>query len=193
MAEIRLSSNMKIKYNNTKQKISTKLYIYFMVLIYPLIFHNFYFDIVTVKYIAFLVATGLLIICDLLLEGENEEKLSIISYLKRLSITDWLVTAFVIINIISTLISENPIYAINGADGRNVGLITMLLLGSIYFIISRTYEHDERFVVLVTVGSLIVGILGIINSFNIDFIGFYDELEYLRFGDPCDLRRGTRA
>lgn len=155
----------------------TKIYVYFIFGIYPLIFHNYYYDIVTSKYIVFLIATGLLIIGSLFLIPDR-----LFTKIKsgeiKLESTDYFVIGFIFVNIISSVFSENRIDTLNGADGRNVGIVTVVLLGFVYFIVSETFVCDSVFYKVVAVSSTIISILGILNSFDIDFIGFYDGLSY---------------
>lgn len=168
MEEIKLSD---------KSYMVPKLYVYFIFGIYPLIYHNFYYDIVTSKYIVFLAATGLLLIYVFFLIPDK-----LFTKIKtgeiKLNITDYFVLGFVFVNVISCLFSENRIYTVNGAQGRNVGMVTILMLGVVYFTISRTFLCDSMFYKVMALSSTIISVLGILNSFDIDFMGFYKGLKY---------------
>ena len=104
-----------------------KLYVYFMFLIYPIFFHNYYFDIVTCKYILFLIVTGIMFIISVFYIPENIFKKIKMREI-RFSVSDYFMFAFLIVNVISTLLSGDILYGLNGASGRNMGLSTVICL-----------------------------------------------------------------
>ena len=55
----------------------------------------------------------------------------------KLSVTDWAMTAFLVVCAISTLLSEFGKDALTGAQGRDSGLILMSVYVLCYFMISR--------------------------------------------------------
>lgn len=153
-----------------------KLYVYFMFLIYPIFFHNYYFDIVTCKYILFLIVTGIMFIISVFYIPENIFKKIKMREI-RFSVSDYFMFAFLIVNVISTLLSGDILYGLNGASGRNMGLSTVICLTFVYFLISRTFKLDETFYRIAAIGSVLVSIVGILQFAGIDFLGFYDKLE----------------
>lgn len=163
--------------NNVSKYTLTKLYVYFMFLIYPFFFHNYYFDIVTCKYILFMVITGIEFVIsifylpDAFFEKIKNKKI-------KLYISDYLMIAFMVINIISVCISDNMKYAVSGADGRNMGLSTVICLTFIYFLITRTFEINNMFYKISAIGSILVSIVGILQFAGIDIFGFYNQLEF---------------
>lgn len=154
-----------------------KLYVYFMFLIYPIFFHNYYFDIVTCKYILFLIVTGIMFIISVFYIPENIFKKIKMREI-RFSVSDYFMFAFLIVNVISTLLSGDILYGLNGASGRNMGLSTVICLTFVYFLVSRTFKLDETFYRIATIGSVLVSIVGILQFAGIDFLGFYDKLEF---------------
>lgn len=147
-----------------------EMFLVAMFIVYPLVFHNYYYDIVTCKYIVLIVITVLLLLSTLILDGKT--------YLKKFYLmpSDYAVIFLFVINILSVAGSECKVYALNGADGRFNGLVTVFLYVIIYFIVSRGIYDRNRFPFILAVGSIPVSVLGILNFFDIDILGFYDGL-----------------
>lgn len=145
--------------------------------IYPLVYHNFYYDIVTCKYVFFLAVTGVMFLLMLFSIPDNyfsELKFRSI----HLSAIDYFVIGFLTANVISVILSDNKIYALTGADGRNMGLVTVVAICVLYFVISRNYVENNAFYYVLCIGSICVSVLGILNFLNIDILGFYKGLTY---------------
>lgn len=157
--------------DNKMTGIPSKIFIYAIFLAYPLVFRDYYYDIVTCKYICLIAMTLLLLLFTLMIDGRE--------YVQRMHLTssDYAVLGLFIVNIFSAAGSEYRIYALNGADGRYSGLITVFLYVVIYFIISRVNIDRNNFYIILSVGSIMVSILGILNFADIDVLGFYTGLQ----------------
>ena len=188
--------------NVNKKVLKTgQLVAYFMAcfffLIYPLYYHNAFFDIVTCKYnlikifVLVIFAVEMLIAFTYLM-NQLDEKEEIKKNSKKKKnvkeerpkkalkdyfiITDWFMLAIVVINLISALLSDYFKESIDGANGRSAGLITVLCYAGIYIIISRAFIIDNIFIYVVALGSSLAGLLGILNGICIDPLKFYEEL-----------------
>ncbi len=173
----------------------TCLYCVVLFFFLPLVFHDKYFDIGRFKYDFFFYSTAaLLISCFLLLAAGLILKLSrreteLLSVLKRLgsiSAVDKAVLAYALICLISFIISPyntgslslkngaNP--PLTGYPGWNMGLISQLFFAGIYFITSRFADRACRRIIMgaLFAGSLLTFIIGILNRFSIDPLGFYE-------------------
>lgn len=158
-----------------------QIYVCIMFSIYPLIYHNFYYDIVTCKYVFFISVTGIFLVLILVMmlfsmpnNYFNDFKLRNI----HLSNSDYFVLGFLTVNIISVILSDNKVYAITGADGRNMGLMTVVAMCILYFVISGNYVENTTFYYVLCMGSIAVSVLGIMNFLNIDILGFYKGLNH---------------
>jgi O-antigen ligase len=89
---------------------------------------------------------------------------------------DFFVLLFLFVNIISTLLSDNSSYALVGAKGRDMGLITVALLCVLYFVISYDFTLDDKFYYVLSLGSMLVSVIGMLNFMSIDLLGFYNGL-----------------
>lgn len=170
MEETRLSNN-----------ILVNIYVCFVMAFYPLIFHNGYYDIVTSKFYVYVIVTGLFILGELVIfaakkifsqncnEGEKRH---------NVHMADIFMIIFLVVNVLSVIFSENSRYAITGASGRNVGLITVVMMCLSYFIISLKVKINDTFYYLLTLGSSIISGIAIFQFIGIDILGFYEGLTY---------------
>ena len=75
---------------------------------------------------------------------------------EELSFMDWAFIVFLGINVISTLLSANPLDALLGTQGRNNGLVLMAFYTAAYFMITRCFKYFEYIFVALAFGSMIV-------------------------------------
>lgn len=152
-------------------------YVWIMFGAYPFLYHDFYYDIVTCKYICYLVITSILLV--LLLSSVPENFFKGLSFKKTsFRACDYFVMGFLLVNVISVIFSENWMYAMTGADGRNMGLFTVLLMCVVYFVLSHCYVHNVLFYYALSMGSIGVSLLGILNFLDVDLLGFYKGLVF---------------
>lgn len=177
MEEIELSNNTENEMtdnrasNDRMTDIPSKIFLIAMFLAYPLVFRDYYYDIVTCKYVMLICFTLLLLVGTLLL---NRRKIGTVF---RLSSLDFIIISLFFLNLLSILGSDYKLDALNGSDGRNNGVITVFLYMVIFIIVSRGTYNRNRFFLLLAVGSIPVSLLGNLNFANIDFLGFYDGLQ----------------
>lgn len=144
-------------------------------------FENGYFSIRHDKYYMFLIFTGLALIAELLLILTYSEKNKKSNNppdhnpdsLKNLSFTDWAMVAFMVANLISTVLSSYFNDAVWGTAGRNNGLLLMLFYAGAYLLVSRFLYYKEYTLVVLSVASMIVCLLAVLNTFYIDPLGMY--------------------
>lgn len=182
---------MKIILNNTYQKRFVNIFLFMMFSVYPLFFHNYFYDIVTCKFILFVILTILLLISMVFFmpSDTSNETVSIQQqekssrwYAVHLRMftnrSDIFIILLFVVNMISVFLSYDKLTSIVGTDGRNAGLITIFCYVVLYFILSRKYQMNEQFFLFLFAGSVPVSILGILNYLDIDFLGFYNGLDY---------------
>lgn len=200
--------------NNNKSRIKrldfqhkfTRIYLFIMFTIFPLVtrinldkefpFFNFsrgYYSIRHEKYYFFLAISGLAVflVAALFILYENHPVDYIktkygAKFYKRFSVTDWAVIAFLVVSIISTLLSTNKNVAFFGEpNGRNNGLLLIGFYVMTYFMITRCFEHKEYIFIGLSIGCGIAFLLGVLNEFYIDplkmFSTFTSEGDILKF------------
>lgn len=80
------------------------------------------------------------------------------------------------INLISCLLSEYQGDVWLGTRARYQGFVTVLIYVMMYFVVHRHFAHPEFFLLACVSAFSVVGILGILNCFDIDILGFYKVL-----------------
>ena len=95
---------------------------------------------------------------------------------KKCSFTDWFVFAYLIVNLISTIISPYKDYILWGYDGWYMGLIAQVAFVLLYFFMSRFWRWDDLMMILYLAVSAVVFLFGILNRFLIDPLEMYVDL-----------------
>lgn len=156
--------------------LPSKIFGYAIFLAYPFVFHDYYFDIVTCKYILLIVLSVSLLIAEMIFNSRLTGK-------RMLTSTDYMVFGMLCLSVISAVMSDYKADIINGVDGRNNGIITIFICGLVYFIFSRDGFNRKGLFYAIAIGSIPVSVLGILHFINIDPLGFYREIssDYRQF------------
>ncbi len=169
----------------TTSEALVNYYIALMFSVFPLFFTDAYFNIRHDKYGLFLglslvliVAEGALIAYAYFVPDNPDDKIagSAQQWYKRFSVTDFAVIGFVLLNLISTLLSEYKLDSLLGTVGRNNGLLLTAVYAGVYFIITRLLNYREYIFVFLAAGSIIVFLLAVLNCFYIDPLGMFERL-----------------
>lgn len=148
-------------------KYIANIYFVLIITILPLYFHDKYFDMVRTKADTFIYLTGVVaiifILCNVIREiwGKNNQVFSV-------NRTDKIMLLFLILTIISTLVSDNKREAMWGTAGWHVGASFFILCGAAYYILSRYFTWNDRMSIIVVGVNLVVLILGMGNAIGID-------------------------
>lgn len=165
--------------------ILVSIYVFIMLVIYPLYYHNKYYDMGDAKYtffqyvsVAFLVLF-LLIYIGWLIAYRNS--FSFISAIRKLSVTDWFVVLFCLFSFLSFLFSEYKDVALKGYNGWFMGLISQVMFVLIYFIVSRFWKWSPATLGLAVVTAAITYQIAVWQRFSIDPLNMYQDLaaEYI--------------
>ena len=159
--------------------------------VFPLIFTDFYFNILETKFITLCIINfGMM--GGLLWWGISSGKLA--AWRKEtketgrkpeLSPADWCMTAFLFCAIVST-INAAPYreQAFTGVEGRYTGLFYILMLTGTWFCITRFLRFRMSYITVFLVVSCVVAILGITDYYDLNLLHFKDmmrEDEYEMF------------
>lgn len=167
-----------------KKKINSNIaaiYCLVIVAIFPLVFHDYYFDILDYKtdfyYWAVIIFAVVLLIF-------NAAFLVIMIYYRqweykniRLRSSDWAVLAFLFAAIISTLQSEFLQEALWGSAGRFSGLILIIAYAFTYFTVSRSLKLKQWYLDAFLLAGMAVCIIGILQYFKLDPMGFKQQID----------------
>lgn len=177
----------KMKTENKLDKImygAVMLYIVVMFGIFPLYYQDKYFNMGEAKYEfakgISVIYFSILILCQILKSGIKtgnrlRKKQRIISF-ANISGTDWFVIAYAVSVGISFCVTSYKQEAIWGYPEWNMGVISQLLFVLIYFFVSRYAKWDNFLLIPILGSSAIIYVLAILQRFQIDPLGMYDEI-----------------
>lgn len=161
------------------------IYVFTMFVFYPLYYQNKYLDMGDAKYTFFRSTSIVFLIFFLIFLASwiiaYREKFNVPSMIRRLSVTDWFVIAFLVLSYLSFLFSDyqNPISpndkssALTGYSGWYMGLLSQVMFVLIYFAVSRFWKWSEGILFSAIVTSGIVYQLAIWQRFSIDPLEMY--------------------
>lgn len=176
-----------LSWNKTNERI-VSFFTVVLIAVFPLVFRNFYFDILTVKYIfyyrAVLLMTGALFLVALFfLYGDGRyhqwkgvKHLCESFRIKSLKPVDWAMLVFLGAVTISTCQSDYFYESFWGNEGRFMGLFLMILYTVSYFMLSRFLRFKQWYLDVFLGTGMIVCIIGILQYFDIDPIGFKENM-----------------
>ena len=186
---------MKEKFLRNPMASLCGIYALIVLAVFPLVFHDYYFDIVDVKYIFYWVSSLVFIVlslvtfCVLRIRGkkaasdgsgkQGSEKERGLAFLKdfRASWPVWMLIIFWVNTLISTLQSEFLYESVWGNEGRYTGLFLISIYTVTTLLLVFFSEPKRWYLDAFLVTSCIVEILGILDY------GGLDVLQFGRFGE----------
>lgn len=173
-----------------KNAVIAGSFVLVILVVFPLVFRNFYSDILKVKYwfycgmVFLLIAAMLINLIVFIYKDKNEYEgrcvkriLHLLSW-KSIRASEWCMIAFVSVAVISTFQSRYFYESFWGNEGRYSGLFLILLYGISFLIIARCLRFQQWYLDLFLLTGLLVGVLGILNYFKYDPIGFKSGLSW---------------
>lgn len=154
----------------------------------PLVFRDYYFDILSVKYyyycgvtiamIAAVLVAGIVYYVKDAKEwgGTNVRMLRGRISLRSLNWADWGMLVFVLAAVITTFQSDYFYESFWGNEGRYSGLFLVLLYGVSFFIIGKCLRFKNWYMDVFLGAGMVVCILGILHYFNLDPVGFKKDI-----------------
>lgn len=178
--------NSKRKLMNTSNVI-LGLWLCAMFTIFPLIYNDFYFDILQTKFYTVLILTILMILALIVISGfgggfksffdKLNSKGFSVWFKEEFDIWDICVMIFLAMTVLSTLFSGRVIIeAILGNKGRYSGLILISLYVAIYFIVSRFFSFSKLYFIIFLAVSIPICIFGYTDYFNMDILHFKEKI-----------------
>lgn len=177
----------------------TNIYLVLLFSFFPLFLSNYYSAARRDKFWSFVIITGIMgavigiVALTNYLTKDNyyNKKLNIYRDPFSYNITDIAFAVFVLISIISTCTSGRFAHCFLGlsgkeSNGRNMGLLMILLLFVCYVVISRFFYNKKFVYYAVFFGITVVSIIAIFNYYKIDVLGIFakyksNENVYLNF------------
>ena len=160
------------------------IFIVLIISVFPLVFHDYYHDILVVKYVFYYGSVILMIVVMLAgavfffckdkheLGGNAVKEMCSKAKLDALKKSDWAMMFFLIAVTVSTLQSEYRFESFWGNEGRYMGMFLILLYGISFFVISRCLRYSQWYLDVFLAAGIVVCMIGILHFFKIDPIGF---------------------
>ena len=145
----------------------------------PLVFHDFYFDILETKYQFYsVVAIAALVIMGGygLASGKMIEwfsKFNFQTWRKTMNVCDWAMLAFWFCNVLSWIFCKDWKWeAFWGTSGRYNGVFLMTVYMASYFLVTRFFKLKQWYLDAFLAVGIFVCIFGITDYFQMDILGF---------------------
>ncbi|MGL5435127.1 MAG: O-antigen ligase family protein [Lachnospiraceae bacterium] len=166
-------------------------FVLLLVLVFPLIYHQSYVDILETKYKCYWgIVVGMLTVCLVLAlimlvidmmehKGDHVKKffmsLHPANWKHTFCMADAAVLVFLLILVISTLQSDYLYESFWGNEGRYTGLFLLSLYVGAYFVISRFWNLKGWLLETFLCSGMLMCIIGITDYFQMDVLGFRGE------------------
>jgi len=163
------------------------LWVMAMFTIFPLIYNDFYFDILQTKYYTVLTLSIIMILALIVICGfaggfknffENLNKKGFVVWFKEeFSIWDICIMIFWLMSALSTAFAGRFIMeSITGDKGRYSGLLLISIYVILYFTVSRMFSFGKVYFTVFLAVSIPVCLFGYTDYFNMDILGFKEKI-----------------
>ncbi len=163
------------------------LWVMAMFTIFPLIYNDFYFDILQTKYYTVLTLSIIMILALIVICGfaggfknffENLNKKGFAVWFKEeFSIWDICILVFWLMTALSTAFAGRFVMeSITGDKGRYSGLLLISIYVIIYFTVSRMFSFSKVYFTVFLAVSIPVCLFGYTDYFNMDILGFKEKI-----------------
>ena len=163
------------------------LWVMAMFTIFPLIYNDFYFDILQTKYYTVLTLSIIMILALIVICGfaggfknffDNLNKKGFVVWFKEeFSIWDICIMLFWLMSALSTAFAGRFIMeSITGDKGRYSGLLLISIYVILYFTVSRMFSFGNVYFTVFLAVSIPVCLFGYTDYFNMDILGFKEKI-----------------
>lgn len=158
------------------------IYMILMFSLFLFYFKNYYFDMTPSKYGFYSKVTLVLFLISLIIsivslfhKGDSL-KHRISTWLHSFEKWEILIIVWIISLSITTWICDDSILSLTGKNGRQTGLIFMLMVCGTALLITRHYHLNQSVILVYLCSTSFVFLLGALNFFSIDPFGFFTML-----------------
>ena len=163
------------------------LWVMAMFTIFPLIYNDFYFDILQTKYytvltLSIIMILALIVICGFAGGFKNffdklKSKGFAVWFKEEFSIWDICIMIFWLMSALSTAFAGRFIMeSITGDKGRYSGLLLISIYVILYFTVSRMFSFGKVYFTVFLAVSIPVCLFGYTDYFNMDILGFKEKI-----------------
>lgn len=158
------------------------IYLILMFSIFLFFYSNYYFDLTPSKYdffskstIALFLVSFITVIVSFFTKGPRLKN-RFCTWLHSFEKWELLMIVWILCLSITTWLCEDPTLSLTGRNGRQTGLIFMLMVCGTALLISRHYHLNQSLILIYLCSTSLVFLLGILNFFSIDPFGFFTML-----------------
>ena len=163
------------------------LWLLAMFTIFPLIYNDFYFDILQTKYytvltLSIIMISALIVICGFAGGFKNffdnlNKKGFAVWFKEEFSIWDICIMVFWLMSALSTAFAGRFVMeSITGDKGRYSGLLLISIYVILYFTVSRMFSFSKVYFTVFLAVSIPVCLFGYTDYFNMDILGFKEKI-----------------
>ncbi|MBR5316970.1 MAG: O-antigen ligase family protein [Lachnospiraceae bacterium] len=158
------------------------IYAFVVLCIFPVVYDNFYFNILETKY-RFYCIVSFVMMAAMLVYGLYTNKM--IEYLKvfklgklikSLTLVDWAILEFWLAHVLSWMNCDFPWEAFWGTSGRFNGVFLISIYTVVYFLVTRFFKVKRIYLDAFLVISIFVCLFGISDYFQMDLLGFKERM-----------------
>jgi len=166
-------------------RICVALYSFMMLTVYPLYYQNKYFNMGEAKWQYFSVISRIFLFVFIGLYIWYigcfcyDKKLAAFfsNARKNLNVTDYFVLSYLVLTLVSTILTPYKTHVIFGFDGWYMGLIAQVGFVLLYLVFSRFYKWDGLAMLVYLASALLVFYFAVIMRFRVDPMEMYTGLE----------------
>lgn len=162
--------------------IITTLFFAIVLMIFPLYYHNYYYDILTAKYqfywmlaLIFIMASLIGRILEAVKNGEGFKSIVKLPDWKKMRKSHLFLAGFLLFTTLSTITSDYVYESFWGNEGRFSGLFLISLYCIVTFIISRRGKGEKWLLEVFLFSGLLVCLFGITDYFRMDILGWKEN------------------
>lgn len=168
------------QFANFFMEMMVSMYVFILLVVYPLYYNNKYYDMGDAKYSFFQFVSfaflGALILGLIIWVIANFNKESFSKIIKRFTATDWFAFAFFVVIYLSFLFSSDKKMAFYGFPGWNMGLIAQLIFVLLYFFVAKFWKWSPSTLIAGLITASITYFLTVIMRFGFDPLEMYENL-----------------
>jgi hypothetical protein len=177
-------NNIKVKKEEQRKWLIyaiTSVFLIYMFTVFPLIFHNKYFDITVTKYnalrIGVLVYAVLMALAWILkLTDKRYETHKITEKRKKIYASDIFMLLFLIASYMAYIMADDSHNAFYGVNGRRCGLLFVIIIAVMYICVGSGYKLEKNIFYIWGIASGLTYVMGIIQQFDIDIFNMLENV-----------------
>lgn len=159
------------------KQLLAAVYVIIILSVFPLVYHDYYFDIMNFKYTFYYITTLVFIVLFLIIsimQGDIKWRTFFDFSNKKMPLTipEISLMVFAVIAVISTIQSDFKYESFWGNEGRLTGCFLILLYCISILLISRSFKMKEWMLNLFLLSGILVCLFGITDYFQLDILKF---------------------